>query len=335
MGRGPTSKDVARLAGVSQSTVSYVMSGKRSISAETLRRVEEAMAALNYQPHAGARALAGSRTNTIAIVMPFVSDYVAGQLMEFVEEFVLAARRHDHDVLLVTAEEGIEGLRRIAGGNRCDAAVVMQVTARDERADLARSLDFPVVFFGVPDDPSGLACVDFDFEAAGRLLVEELVLHGSSRIDVLGWNADATAREYSYIVRFVRGVEGAASSHDVTLRWHREPASDSFVAALDSAPARDGHRGGVVLASGLSGGMRAIAARGLVPGRELGVAALCSVTEAIDQVVPLTAVSLPAREVSRAVADRLFGLLQQDRPDQGGVDVVPAALIRRASTRRS
>ncbi|MEU4601960.1 LacI family DNA-binding transcriptional regulator [Kribbella sp. NPDC023972] len=67
----PTSKDVAALAGVSQSTVSYVLSGKRPISAETRQRVEDAIAELTYQPNAGARALRGRRTNVVALVVRF------------------------------------------------------------------------------------------------------------------------------------------------------------------------------------------------------------------------------------------------------------------------
>src|SRR6478735_8941173 len=64
-----TSKDVARLAGVSQSTVSYVMSGNRPISEGTRRRVLEAIEALTYQPNAGARALASQRTRVIGLMV--------------------------------------------------------------------------------------------------------------------------------------------------------------------------------------------------------------------------------------------------------------------------
>ena len=70
----PTSKDVARLAGVSQSTVSYVMSGKRAVSEETRKRVQGAMAQLAYHPNAGARALRGARSDVIALVIHLGSD---------------------------------------------------------------------------------------------------------------------------------------------------------------------------------------------------------------------------------------------------------------------
>src|ERR1700754_4604415 len=52
--------DVAKQAGVSPSTVSYVLSGKRTISEETRQRVLAAIEVLGYHPHAGARALASN-----------------------------------------------------------------------------------------------------------------------------------------------------------------------------------------------------------------------------------------------------------------------------------
>ena len=57
--------EVAEAAGVSISTVSYALSGKRPISAETRRRIEEAVRELGYSPNAGARMLAGSRTSDL------------------------------------------------------------------------------------------------------------------------------------------------------------------------------------------------------------------------------------------------------------------------------
>ena len=65
-----TIADVAKAAGVSSSTVSYVLSGKRPISQATRHRVEKAIRDLGFSPHAGARALASSRTNVLGLVVP-------------------------------------------------------------------------------------------------------------------------------------------------------------------------------------------------------------------------------------------------------------------------
>ena len=94
--------DVARQAGVSPSTVSYALSGKRPISEETRRRVETAARELGYRPHAGARALASSRSKVLALVVPLRAGIHVPVVMQFVGSVVTAARRHDHDVLLLS-----------------------------------------------------------------------------------------------------------------------------------------------------------------------------------------------------------------------------------------
>ena len=101
-----TSKDVARIAGVSQSTVSYVMTGKRPISERTRQRVLAAMEELTYEPHSGARALAGRRTHVIGLVVPLEAEGEIFGLLPFIETIASSARAHDYEVLLVTADQG-------------------------------------------------------------------------------------------------------------------------------------------------------------------------------------------------------------------------------------
>lgn len=105
-----TASDVAMLAGVSQSTVLYVMSGTRTISPKTRARVEAAMRELSYHPNAGARALAGSRTNVLVLVTRFTATTEVGALLPFIDTITGYCRERDYDVVLVTADEGPAGL---------------------------------------------------------------------------------------------------------------------------------------------------------------------------------------------------------------------------------
>ena len=68
----PTSNEVAQRAGVSRTTVSFVLNNVRNmgISEETRQKVQRAASELGYQPHAGARSLAGGRTGTVAVIIP-------------------------------------------------------------------------------------------------------------------------------------------------------------------------------------------------------------------------------------------------------------------------
>ncbi|GHK01627.1 hypothetical protein SY2F82_34240 [Streptomyces sp. Y2F8-2] len=62
--------EIARRAGVSRSTVSYALSGKRPVSDDTRRRIQQVIDEPGYRPNAGARALANGRTSTIGLVFP-------------------------------------------------------------------------------------------------------------------------------------------------------------------------------------------------------------------------------------------------------------------------
>lgn len=208
-----TSKDVARLAGVAQSTVSYVMSGRRTISPETRRRVESAIAELAFQPNAGARALKSQRTRVIGLVVPFGAGADTSGLLPFIETIATCAREQDHDILLVTRDEGSAGLTRLASRSLCDAIVLMDIEAHDARIPVAAALPVPVILIGLPDDPLGLPCVDLDFDRAGRLAVDHLAATGHDRIVLLGHPRETVDRELNFIGRFRRGAVAAAAAH--------------------------------------------------------------------------------------------------------------------------
>lgn len=336
MARVPTSKDVAKIAGVSQSTVSYVMSGKRPISEKTRRLVEDAMEQLLYQPHAGARALASQRTNIIAIVHPVLSNLGVGGIMAFIDEIATQARRRDYDVLLVTAAEGEESLRRVAGRALADAMVVMEVKAQDERAEVSRGIAQPSLFIGYPDEAllehNTLHCIDFDFAGGAELLVGELIGTGVREIVALGWGPEVVARGVNYVPRFRRRAEATAAAAGVPLRWVEVPRDSVAISAALDDLLGSGPVPGLLLADGVPETLGALLDRGLRPGRDVDVVALCTDAEAEAQAVPVTAVSQQPRDVSRRAVEWLFQLLD-DPGAPGEVRLVPAHLTRRQSVR--
>lgn len=178
--------EVAKAAGVSISTVSYALSGKRPVAAETRRRIEAAVAELDYRPNAGARMLAGNRTHILAVTEPLRADTHAPTHMAFVLATAIAARRSDYDVLLLTDEQASAGMHRVAASGLVDGIIVLDVAPTDERVALSREIPTPTVFVGVPRDHEGLLCVDLDFERAADMAVEQLVAAGHRRIGLIG-----------------------------------------------------------------------------------------------------------------------------------------------------
>ncbi|MDN3495658.1 LacI family DNA-binding transcriptional regulator [Planococcus sp. APC 4015] len=205
---------VAEAAGVSISTVSYALSGKRPVSAETRRRIEEAVQALDYRPNAGARMLAGTRTHILAVTEPLRADTHAPTHMAFVLATAIAARREDYDVLLLTDEQASGGMQRVASSGLVDGIVVLDVAPDDERVRLSRLISTPTVFIGVPDDDEGLMCVDLDFEGAAAMAVEIMIAARHRRIGLIG-HAPAAYELSNFPPRVRDGFHRAADEHDV------------------------------------------------------------------------------------------------------------------------
>ncbi|MEU6859515.1 LacI family DNA-binding transcriptional regulator [Glycomyces sp. NPDC046736] len=196
-----TIADVAARAEVAASTVSYVLSGKRSISPETAGRVMRAVAELGYHPHAGARSLASRRAGVLAMMLPLRDGMHLPVLMQFASGAVTEARRHDQDVLLMTADEGPAGLARVAASAMVDGLILMDVELRDPRVETLRRLGLPSVLIGFPAEADGLTCVDLDFTAAGRVCADYLAGRGCEDIALLGASEAVYARRTGFAER--------------------------------------------------------------------------------------------------------------------------------------
>jgi len=214
-----TIKDVAKAAGVSISTVSYALSGKRPIGEKTRRSIEAAIAELGYAPNAGARALAGRRTYILAVTEPLRPDTYVPAHMAFILATAQAARQFDYDILLLTQEEAVEGLERVTNSRIVDGIIVLDVLRDDERADLVRKLRVPAAFVGLPEDTEGLSCVDLDFDAAAAMAVDRLVAGGARTIGLFGHADGIYARGSNFPLRVREGFMRRAEELGVEARF--------------------------------------------------------------------------------------------------------------------
>ncbi|MCI9889449.1 LacI family DNA-binding transcriptional regulator [Micrococcales bacterium 31B] len=206
----PTARDVAKIAGVAQSTVSYALSGKRAISEETRQKIDAAIAELGYHAHSGAKRLREQRAEVIALLVPDQAESELGAMMQFVNGISNAAREAGYDVVLVTANEGAAGLRRIVGTRACDGLIMMELALDDERISAALDADLPTVLIGYPEEEVALGCVDLDFCGVARLALGRFAERGHRRVVI---NAETVARaDMGYMARFVRGCHESASA---------------------------------------------------------------------------------------------------------------------------
>jgi len=181
-----TITDVARLAGVSVSTVSYVVSGTRPISAATALKVRGAMDELGYQPNAFARGLASRRTRTLGLMFPTPERGLGVTELEFITSAAQACREAKYQMVLWTTQihESAE-LKALTGSGLVDGVIVMEVRLVDERIDLLRETGLPFTLIGQTQNTKDLSYVDIDFEATVREAVRHLTELGHTQIALL------------------------------------------------------------------------------------------------------------------------------------------------------
>ncbi len=301
-----TLADVARHAGVSSSTVSYVLSGKRPVSEATRLRIERAIAELDYHPNAGARALAGRRSHIIALVVPLHTEVYVPTMMEIAIAVTTTARQHGYDVLLITNDEGPDGVRRVAGSGLADGVILMDVRLDDDRVPILRAQGTPAALIGLPDDPHGLSCVDHDFAAAGALCADHLADLGHRDVAFIGYAAGVYLRHAGYAERTLTGFRERAEQRGVRF-LHRpcegsyESTAGTLARVLADRPATTGF---VVQNEGAIGPLlNLLRAGGRTVPEDASVVALCPDPLAEQYSPRLTAVSGQSRELgSVAVA---------------------------------
>jgi DNA-binding LacI/PurR family transcriptional regulator len=328
-----TIHDVARLAGVSISTVSYTLSGNRSIAESTRNRVVSAIQELGYRPNAGARMLAGTRTRIFALTAPVRADTQSGVLMSFVLAVATAARKIDYDVLLLTADESSTGLERVTSSRLADGIIALDVSRDDERMPLLRALNIPATVIGVPADTEGLVCVDLDFEGAADLAVARLVDLGHRSIGLFGLPRSTYDWGANYPLRFRDGFHAAAERGVATAFVMPAGDLDSIRRGLDELYAALPGMTALVMHAGESVQttvLEILAGRGIsIPG-DLSVLSACAVFDTSEFTPPLDEIPLSPEDSGTRAVELTIRQITGDRTPH--VDLLPPRYVSRGST---
>jgi DNA-binding LacI/PurR family transcriptional regulator len=221
--------DVAREAGVSRSTASYALSGKRSISEAVRLRVAEVAKTLQYTPNAGARSLATSQTKVIGLLAQFLEDEFAPAMLQYILGVSNTARELGYDVLLVTEPDGTAALRRISDSRMIDGIVLLNVAEDDARLDVLRAARQPGALVGLPKDTRGVDVFDLDFEEAGREMVDHLHRLGHREVILASQPEHVVERGGAYVWRLQNAAAAAAAARGMTLHTAFAPASQPEV----------------------------------------------------------------------------------------------------------
>ena len=328
--------DVARIAGVSRSTASYALSGKRSISAEVREKVEQAVLDLGYTPNAGARALATSQTKVIGLLARFFEDEFAPAMLQYILGVTDQARARGYDTLLLTEEDGVSALKRISDSRMVDGFILLNVAENDDRLGILRDAAQPGSLVGLPGDPAGLDVFDLDFVAAGRLMVETLHSLGHRNLILVSQPEHVLERGGAYVSRLANAAMHRAAELDVELHHHfgssSQPQIGTEIAALLAAhPTATGlllnnEAAAAALPSVLQ-------ARGMSAPKDISVIGRYSDNFARTFSLPFSAVDSAADELGRRAVERLVTRIEGTADGESTVvDLVAPRIDDRGST---
>lgn len=177
-----TIKEVAKLAGVSPSTVSRTLSNRIFVEEETRQKVLKAVEELNYRPSIMAKALREGRTYTIALLVPDINSLYYPMIMKSVEKY---ATQNGYSIILCNNNESIECEKRnleMLGSRGIDGILCMSI-----EDDIRHLLCFqkekkvPIVLIN-RDFTEDISCISVDNEYGGYLMVKYLLDMGHRKI---------------------------------------------------------------------------------------------------------------------------------------------------------
>jgi len=187
---GVSIADVAARAGVSRTTVSHTISGKRVVGAQVRRRVEEAMHELGYVPSRSAQSLALGRTQIIGLLVPDITNGFFAELAKGVEATAI-----DCGYNVILGNTGFDRARELLYlemiRSRAVDGVLYAAGAAVESSEIARVLqDVPLVLVDEELDDSAAYAVVSDNIDGGRQAAEHLFELGHRRALCLGVSPD-------------------------------------------------------------------------------------------------------------------------------------------------
>ncbi len=229
MVRRITSIDVARKAGVSQSTVSRVFSdGGATVTAATRERVLTVSRELGYQPNAIARMMSNQQTNIVGIVMAQITNPFYPYVLE---KFLSRLQAGNRQALLFTAsaEQSVDDILPLILQHQVDALIVTSATLSSDMAAECARAGTPVILFNRTILGSQASAVCADNVEGGRKIANLLLDSGHQRPAYIAGIANTSTN-----IDREKGFTDRLRERGVT-QWQRAQASYTYESGYAAA----------------------------------------------------------------------------------------------------
>ncbi|MBO9327739.1 substrate-binding domain-containing protein [Achromobacter xylosoxidans] len=326
-------QDVARMVGVSISTVSRALHRPEMVDAETRNRINAAVTALGYVPQGVGRALVSRRTHSIGAVVPRIGASAFAQTIEALRH---GLGKHNYTLLLaqppVEEQADLRPLRTLIERG-VDAIVLLGNDYPPQWLDLITKNGLPVATIWADASNAPPGAIGFDNYVAGRQAAEHLLGLGHREFAFISGHLASNQRarqRYQGVLETIAAGGGRLSRNLITEADYE--FADGYRAARrlldEKQPFSALICGNDYLALGAMAGLREA---GLHIPRDVSVIGFNNSEFAAFVDPPLTTVHFPSVEIGATAAETLLAAIDSDNampPPQ----MLPTALIKRNST---
>ena len=332
-----TAKDVALLAGVSQSTVSRVLSpseGAHFISEKTSERVRKAAAQLNYSPNPIARALRGERTHLLGLVLREIGDPFFAELISVISA---QARAHNYNVVLGHVHSDPREALSItrAFDERQVDGVICVGDLRDDLTFLQTMINnhHPVAALCRGRLKVPIPTVNCDNDAGIEMLLDHLCSLGHQRFAFLdgGWLGDIRERRDAFMNYFSK----KSPTMNISLIQAETNSFEGGYKAMTSLVNLSPRPTAVVVSDDqmAMGALRAAYQAGIQIPRDISITGFDGIELSQYTIPPLTTVRQPIEEMGlQSIRMILDQINSQSIPEKDMfVEIVPKLIVREST----
>lgn len=328
---GTRIEEVARVAGVSKSTVSRVINDEQYVSAKSREAVHAAIAQLGYSPNQAARALAGNRANAIALVVseptgrvlgdPFFAGVLRGVHSEL-------AGLHMQLLLMMTQPSDTDDLVTYLSSGHVDGALLVSQHGEDPLVPMLAEIGLPVVSGG---RPLGMAVpfVDADNFTGALEAARHLASLGRKRIATVAGPKDMAVGA-DRLSGFKRGLSEAKLPTGLVA--HSDFTPESGAKAMERLLRKAPDLDAVFVAADIMalGALQVLHAHGKRVPEDVAVVGFDDSVFAATATPPLTTIRQDVEELGRTMTWRLLAELAGEAGLPPSL-LLPTSLVRRAS----
>ncbi|MCS7190013.1 MAG: LacI family transcriptional regulator [Fimbriimonadales bacterium] len=328
--------EIARLAGVSQATVSRVLKGDPQVNEAMRARVLAVVQELGYVPDARAQSLRSQRTRLLGLVVHRASEALAGDpfFSALIASIIEQAGKHEYHLCVDTARTArsqraiYEELLRT---RRVDGLILVESETQDRRIERLSREGFPFVLIGRYEPQDAIYSVDNDNVGAAQMATDYLIRTGRRRIAYIGGPAGLTVTRDR-----LQGYKNALEAHGIPYdprrvvfaEFNERSAASAMTDLLGQTPPPDAVLGLDDLIA--LGAMREAKRRGIRIPDDIAFigfndSPLCRYVEP-----SLTSIAVDIPALARKATETLIALIEGHTPPAKR-QIVPARLVKRES----